>query len=49
VQVGKSQWLVYRSLSVPDVRTVLGANLMHEFLVGRFKPDGHVKTLVEIE
>jgi hypothetical protein len=49
VQVGKSQWLVYRSLSPPAIRTVLGKNLMHEFLVGRFGADGQVETLLEIE
>lgn len=49
VQVGKSQWLIYRSLGDAGVRTVLGKNLMHEFLVGRFKSDGKVKTLLEIE
>ncbi|MBI3837069.1 MAG: hypothetical protein HY288_03940 [Planctomycetia bacterium] len=48
-QVGKSQWLVYRSLATPDIRTVLGKNLMTEFLVGHFQTDGHVKTLLEIE
>jgi hypothetical protein len=49
VQVGKSQWLVYRSLAPAAIRTVLGQNVMHEFLVGRFHPDGHVETLLEIE
>jgi hypothetical protein len=49
VQVGKSQWLVYRSLAPAAIRTVLGQNLMHEFLVGRFHADGHVETLLEIE
>jgi hypothetical protein len=49
VQAGESQWLVYRSLSAPEVRTVLGKNLMHEFLVGKFLPNGKVKTLLEIE
>jgi len=49
VQVGKSQWLVYRSLAPAAIRTVLGQNVMHEFLVGRFHADGHVETLLEIE
>jgi hypothetical protein len=49
VQAGKSQWLVYRSLAAPDIRTVLGKNLMHEFLVGVFPSDGKVMTLLEIE
>jgi hypothetical protein len=49
VQVGKSQWLVYRSLAPAAIRTILGQNVMHEFLVGRFHADGHVETLLEIE
>ncbi len=49
VQAGKSQWLVYRSLAAPDVRTVLGSNLAHEFLVGQFTAGGRVDTLLEIE
>lgn len=49
VQVGKTQWLVYRSLAPACIRTVLGQNVMHEFLVGRFHADGHVETLLEIE
>ena len=49
VQVGKTQWLMYRSLAPAAIRTVLGQNLMHEFLVGRFHADGHVETLLEIE
>lgn len=49
VQVGKAQWLMYRSLAPAAIRTVLGQNLMHEFLVGRFHADGHAATLLEIE
>jgi hypothetical protein len=49
VQVGKSQWLIYRSLAAPAVRTVLGKNLMSEFLVARFQTDGKVEALLEIE
>ena len=48
-QIGKAQWLIYRSLAPAAIRTVLGQNLMHEFLVGRFHADGHVDTLLEIE
>ena len=48
-QAGDSQWLLYRSLAEPDIRTVLATNLMHEFLLGRLQTDGLVKTLVEIE
>lgn len=49
VQAGKRQWLVYRSLGEVGVRTVLGQNLRHEFLVGRFGPQGDVQKLLEIE
>jgi hypothetical protein len=49
VQAGKSQWLLYRSLGPPAIRSVLGTNLMHEFLVADFKRDGSVRRLLEIE
>ncbi len=49
VQVGKSQWLVYRSLTPPDTRTVLSKNLSGEFLVARFPANGQAETLLEIE
>ena len=49
VQLGNSQWILYRSLGDPGVRTVLGKNLMHEFLLGRFRSKGRIKTLLEIE
>jgi hypothetical protein len=49
VQIGGCQWVIYRSLGPPAVRTVLSKNLMHEFLLGRFTRKGNVKTLLEIE
>lgn len=49
VQVGVEQWLIYRALSSARNRTVLGQNLASEFKVGRFLPDGDVKTIMEIE
>jgi hypothetical protein len=49
VQIGRAQWLIYRSLAEPAVRTVLGKNLNNEFLIGRFRASGKVKTLLEIE
>lgn len=48
-QVGKLHWLVYRSLATTDIRTVLGQNLMNEFLVAQFQDEGSLKTLLEIE
>ncbi len=44
-QAGKSQWLAYRSLAAPSVRTVLGQNLSSEFVFGRFGRNGDVKPL----
>ena len=48
-QVGKRQWLIYRSLSRLGIRTVLGQNLSSEFLFGRLLRDGEVTRLLEIE
>jgi hypothetical protein len=49
VQVGKHQWLVYRSLTPPANRTLLGQNISCDFVVGRFSSGGTVDNLVEIE
>lgn len=49
VQIGKRQWIVYRSLAAAGNRTVLGQNLIHEFTVGRFDRDGQLDALVEVE
>jgi hypothetical protein len=49
VQLGKRQWLVYRSLTRAANRTVLGHNLATEFLIARFGRDGTVTTLIEVE
>lgn len=49
VQVGKAQWLMYRSLVEPANRTLLGHNLVSEFLVARFSRKGTPEPLVEIE
>lgn len=49
VQVGKQQWLVYRSLAPATNRTLLGHNLISEFLVARFTRKGMPDPLVEIE
>lgn len=48
VQIGKKQWVIYRSLEKPANRTFLGLNLISEFLVARFKPDGEIETLVDV-
>jgi hypothetical protein len=49
VQVGKSQWLVYRSLAPPEIRTVLGQNIKCEFMLSQFGRDGQIEELLEIE
>lgn len=49
VQVGRQQWVVYRSLAHRCDRTVLGAHVVSEFLLGRFTPGGTVEPLVEVE
>jgi hypothetical protein len=49
VQVGREQWLFYRSLTAPANRTVLGQNLTAEFFAGRFDSDGEADELVRIE
>ncbi|MAV33999.1 MAG: hypothetical protein CMJ59_00945 [Planctomycetaceae bacterium] len=49
VQIGRRQWLFYRSLAAKRVRTVLGQNLGCDYLCGRFRRDGSLDTLIEIE
>jgi hypothetical protein len=49
VQVGRQQWVAYRSLAHRCDRTVLGAHVVSEFLLGRFMPCGEVEPLVEVE
>ena len=49
IQLGRKQWLIYRSLAACGNRTVLSHNLTSEFLVARFHRDGQVETLLELE
>lgn len=49
VQVGKSQWFMYRSLAPAANRTLLGQNLSNEFVCAKFKSDGTLDELIEIE
>lgn len=49
VQLGKEQWLIYRSLTARANRTLLGVNLQTNFLFGRFLRNGEVERLMEIE
>ena len=48
-QAGASQWLVYRSLAAPSVRSLLGKNLMHQFLMGNVLSTGRIETLIEVD
>lgn len=49
VQMGKEQWLIYRSLAPKANRTFLGQNHSTEFLFARFSTDGDIENLVEVE
>jgi hypothetical protein len=49
VQIGKTQWLIYRSLAAKANRTVLGQNFVNEFFCGRFTNKGTTKELLQIE
>ncbi len=49
LQCGAEQWLFYRSLAAPGNRSVLGENLIVDFLAARFESTGDVEALVEIE
>ena len=49
VQLGRKQWLIYRSLAESANRTLLGQNLSQEFVAARFDSDGFLKELIEIE
>ncbi len=48
MQVANKQWLIYRTLTSKKNRTVLGANLVSEFLIARFK-NGLAEPLIEVE
>jgi hypothetical protein len=50
VQIGKSQWVIYRSLSPTRRRTAMGLHLNVEFFAGRFDGrDGQFDALVEVD
>ena len=49
VQLGRRQWLIYRSLSRRGNRSVLGQNISWEFQLGQFDAHGEVEPIVEIE
>jgi hypothetical protein len=49
MQAGDKQWLLFRSLAKPAVRSLLGQQLHCEFLLARFLSSGKIKKLIEIE
>lgn len=49
IQAGKRQWLIYRSLTPPENRTMLGQNLTVEFYAGRFNRDGTCTEIVSVD
>lgn len=49
VMIDRQQWLIYRALASKGNRTLLGHNLATEMLVARFRRDGEVEKIVEIE
>ena len=48
-QIGAQHWLIYRSLAPTANRTVLGHNLVSQFLFAKFATDGKVTPILEIE
>jgi hypothetical protein len=48
VQIGKQQWVFYRSLAPAGNRTFIGINLISEFLAARFDTDGEIEPLIDI-
>lgn len=49
VHTGGDQWLFYRSLAPPASRTLLGQNVLHEFLAARFDVEGDADELLAID
>ncbi|MDR3181634.1 MAG: hypothetical protein LBT89_01735 [Planctomycetaceae bacterium] len=49
VQIGKEQFLIYRSLTPSANRTVLGHNLIDDFCFARFSPETGTEPLIEVQ
>jgi hypothetical protein len=50
LQIGKEQWLIYRSLSpILEPRTILGQHTMYETMIGRFERSGELEPIVLVE
>jgi hypothetical protein len=49
-QIGKEQWMIYRSLAKTCRRTAMGLHFNVEFYAGRFDGDeGEYESLVEVD
>ena len=48
IQAGRQQWLVYRSLSAPANRTVMGYNTLQSFVVARIDAGAAVKEIFDL-
>jgi hypothetical protein len=49
IQIGKEQWLIYRTLAAAARRTALGMHTFADFYCGRFTESGDLETLVEVD
>lgn len=49
VQAADEQWLIYRSLTPPTHRTVLGQHISSECIIARFDEEGEADPMVEVE
>ena len=49
VQVDEQQWIFYRALRDIGNRTFIGQNFAGDFYAGRFKPNGTVEDLIQVQ
>ena len=49
LQIGKEQWLIYRTLAEKGNRTFLGQNYADDFFLGKIDIEGNVEAILEIE
>jgi hypothetical protein len=49
VQIGREQWLIYRTLAPRGNRSVLGINTVADFVLSRFLKSGTTEPLIVIE
>jgi hypothetical protein len=48
-QIGREQWVLYRSLTNRANRTFISQNVSSEFFIGRFDSEGEVEELLQVE